>query len=52
MSRTKTYEHIGSGDIVAIKLADRTLVDVDAGLAWLRSRPRAVIRMSTAQAAA
>lgn len=46
MSRTKTYYAIGAGNLRAVKLGNRTLVDVDAGLAWLRSLPAAQIRIS------
>lgn len=41
MSRTATYEALGRGDLRAIKLGARTLIDIDHGLAWLASRPAA-----------
>lgn len=44
MSRTATYNALGRGDLKAIKIGARTLLDVDAGLAWLRSLPAAQIR--------
>lgn len=44
MSRTSTYNALGRGDLKAIKIGTRTLVDVDAGLDWLRSLPAAQIR--------
>jgi hypothetical protein len=44
MSRTATYNALGRGDLKAIKIGTRTLVDVDAGLGWLRSLPAAQIR--------
>jgi hypothetical protein len=44
MSRTATYNALGRGDLRAIKIGTRTLLDVDAGLAWLRSLPPAQIR--------
>jgi hypothetical protein len=44
MSRTASYNALGRGDLKAIKVGARTLVDVDAGLAWLRSLPAAQIR--------
>ncbi len=44
MSRTATYNALGRGDLKAIKVGSRTLLDVDAGLAWLRSLPSAQIR--------
>jgi hypothetical protein len=52
--RRTTYERLGTGDLKAIKVGARTLIDVEAGLAWLRSLPPAVIRAPKAhrQAAA
>lgn len=44
MSRTATYCALGRGDLTAIKMGNRTLLDVDAGLAWLHSLPSAQIR--------
>jgi hypothetical protein len=44
MSRRVTYEKLGGGELKAIKAGTRTLIDVDAGLAWLRSLPPAKIR--------
>ncbi len=44
MGRRSTYEYLGSGELKAVKVGARTLIDVAAGLAWLRSRPPAVIR--------
>ena len=44
MSRTATYNALGRGDLKAVKVGSRTLLDVDAGLAWLRSQPLAQIR--------
>lgn len=44
MSRTATYNALGRGDLKAVKVGTRTLLDVDAGLAWLRSQPVAQIR--------
>ena len=43
MSRSTTYEALGRGDLRAIKLGARTLIDVEAGLAWLGSMPAAKI---------
>jgi len=39
MSRSRTYEEIGRGNIRAIKNGRQTLIDVQHGLAWLRSLP-------------
>ncbi len=44
MSPRATYDAIGRGDLKAIKVGTRTLIDVEPGLAWLRSRPAAKIR--------
>jgi hypothetical protein len=50
MSRTATYNALGRGDLKAIKIGSRTLLDVEAGLAWLRSLPAAQIRPPRAAA--
>jgi hypothetical protein len=41
MTRTSTYAALGRGDLVAIKQPGgrRTLIDVEHGLAYLRSQP-------------
>jgi hypothetical protein len=44
MSRRVTYEKLGTGELRAIKIGSKTLLDVEHGLIWLRSRPPAVIR--------
>jgi hypothetical protein len=46
MTRTATYEALGRGDLRAIKQPGgrRLLIDVQTGLAWLRSQPPATIR--------
>lgn len=49
MSRRKTYEELGNGNLKAIKVGTRTLIDVEAGLAWLRTLPAAQIRPSRAR---
>jgi hypothetical protein len=41
MSRTATYEALAQDQLIAIKLGRRTLIDVEQGVAWLRSRPKA-----------
>jgi hypothetical protein len=43
MGRSSVYEALGRGDLRAIKLGVRTLIDVEAGLAWLASMPAAEI---------
>jgi hypothetical protein len=44
MGRRSVYDYLGTGDLRAVKVGARTLIDVEAGLVWLRSRPAAVIR--------
>lgn len=44
MSRSGTYEALGRGDLRAIKMGARTLIDVQHGLAWLASLPVATVR--------
>jgi hypothetical protein len=44
MSRRTTYEKLGTGELRAIKIGAKTLVDVEHGLKWLHSRPPAIIR--------
>ena len=39
MSRSTTYEALGRGDLRAIKLGVRTLIDVEHGLGYLKSLP-------------
>jgi hypothetical protein len=43
MGRTTTYEAIGRGDLRAVKVGGRTLVDVDHGIGWLDSLPAAQV---------
>ena len=43
MSRSTIYERLARGDLRAIKLGARTLIDVEHGLAWLDSMPVAAI---------
>ena len=44
MGRSTVYEALGRGDLRAIKVGTRTLIDVQHGLAWLASLPVASIR--------
>jgi hypothetical protein len=44
MGRRSTYAELGRGNLKAVKIGARTLIDVEFGMAWLRSRPAAVIR--------
>ena len=50
MTRTATYAALGAGDLRAIKQPGgrRTLIDVDAGLEWLRSQPAATFSKKAA----
>jgi hypothetical protein len=48
MSRSGTYRAIADDHIIAIKCGNRTLVDVQSGLRWLRSLPRVKLRRQTA----
>ena len=52
MTCTATYAALGSGDLRAIKQPGgrRTLIDVDHGLAWLRSQPPVTLRQPRAAA--
>ncbi|MGH7156011.1 MAG: hypothetical protein ACREF3_18955 [Acetobacteraceae bacterium] len=50
MPRRTVYDNLAAGHLKAIKCGRRTLIDVEHGLAWLRSQPAAVIRMSRRQA--
>jgi hypothetical protein len=47
ISRSLAYELIGDRKLTAKKLGAKTLVDVAASLAWMRSLPDAVIRMGS-----
>lgn len=44
MGRRSIYDELGRGNLRAIKRGSRTLIDVEHGLAWLRSLPPAKIR--------
>jgi hypothetical protein len=44
MSRRITYDKIGTGALKAVKAGTRTLIDVEAGLTWLRALPPAKAR--------
>lgn len=43
MSRSATYRALSAGHLTAIKLGVRTLIDVEPGMTWLASLPRAQI---------
>ncbi len=44
MSRRVTYDRLGTGELRAVKVGGRTLIDVEAGLAWMRSLPAPTVR--------
>ena len=50
MGRTAVYKAMSRSDLKAIKVGNRTLIDVEAGLAWLRGLPKAAIRLGRASA--
>jgi hypothetical protein len=39
MGRSVAYEELAKGNLQAVKLGKRTLIDVEHGLAWMRSLP-------------
>jgi hypothetical protein len=43
MSQRGTYKALARGDLTAVKNGNRTLVNVEAGLAWLQTLPSAQI---------
>lgn len=51
MKRTGVYEAVSRGQLRAVKLGNRTLIDVEPGLAWLDSLPAADIRAPHKRAA-
>lgn len=51
MTRSHTYCELRTGNLRAIKVGKRTLVDVEAGLAWLSTCPRAEIKPLPTQSA-
>lgn len=44
VGRSRTYELLGTGQLRAKKLGNRTLIDVTHGLAWLDTLPAAAVR--------
>ena len=46
MSLSETYRRLASGDLRAKKVGRATRIDIQHGLAWLRSQPDAEIRLS------
>ena len=52
VSRRVTYERLASGELEGRKVGDRTLINIEAGLRWIESQPRAQIRRRHPAAAA
>lgn len=48
MGRSATYDALSRGDLKAIKMGRRTLIDVRYGLRFLRSRAPAKIKLKRA----
>jgi hypothetical protein len=44
MGRRVTYDALGRGDLKAVKVGKRTLINCEAGLAWMAAQPAAVIK--------
>ncbi len=44
VGRSSTYEALGRGDLRAVKLGSKTLIDVAHGLSWVNSLPMATVR--------
>lgn len=47
IGRTKMYDYAGNGLIRIIKVGGRSLVDIDAALAWMATLPTASIAPQT-----
>jgi excisionase family DNA binding protein len=41
IGRTNIYAHLAKGNLRAVKVGGQTLIDADAGLAWIASQPAA-----------
>jgi hypothetical protein len=44
MGRRATYDALGRGNLHAVKVGSRTLINIEAGLLWIASQPAAKIR--------
>ena len=51
LGRTHVYHLLSAGHLRAVKAGRRTLIDVEHGLAWMRSRPAAEIHCTPARRA-
>jgi excisionase family DNA binding protein len=45
IGRSQTYNLLASGHLRAVKVGARTLIDAQAGLAWIAAQPAADIRV-------
>jgi len=52
MGRRTTYDELGRGNLKAVKVGARTLINIEAGLAWIASQPPAQIRAPKKRVAA
>jgi hypothetical protein len=52
MNRSAIFTALARKELTAIKLGRRTLIEVEPGLAWLESLPKAEIRLPPQHAAA
>lgn len=52
MGRRATYDALGHGHLRARKVGTRTLIDIEAGLAWIESLPPAQIKPQSRRNAA
>jgi hypothetical protein len=48
LSRTRVYVALGAGDLKAVKLGKRVLIDIAHAAKWLASQPPAEIRVKAA----
>ncbi|WP_297370036.1 hypothetical protein [Acidocella sp.] len=44
MGRRATYDALGHGHLIAVKVGTRTLINIAKGLVWLEAQPTAQIR--------
>ena len=44
MSVRGTYDRLAAGDLIAVKVGTRTLINIEKGLAWLENQPQAQIK--------
>ena len=51
LSLTTTYDLLSRGQLRAVKVGKRVLIDVDHGLAWLAAQPRAELNSARKRAA-